>query len=107
MTEASITIEGLEKIYRATSRKESSVHALKPLSLQIERGEVFGLLGPNGAGKTTLVKLLLGVAFPTSGSASILQQRIGTVESKKLVGYLPENHRYPQYLTGGRVLDYF
>jgi ABC-2 type transport system ATP-binding protein len=107
MNEPSITIQGLEKIYRAGSRKEASVHALKPLSLEVSRGEVFGLLGPNGAGKTTLVKLLLGVVFPTSGSASILGNRIGTVDSKKLVGYLPENHRYPHYLTGERVLDYF
>jgi ABC-2 type transport system ATP-binding protein len=107
MSDLSIRIEGLEKIYRDRSRKGSNVHALKPLSLDVARGEVFGLLGPNGAGKTTLVKLLLGVVFPTTGTATILDRRIGTVPSKQLVGYLPENHRYPNYLTGAGVLNYF
>lgn len=107
MTSASIRIEGLEKIYRGSGRKESSVHALKPLNLEIAPGEVFGLLGPNGAGKTTLVKLLLGIVHPTSGSATIHDRPAGSRSSKELVGYLPESHRYPAYLTGGGVLNYF
>lgn len=101
-----ITIEGLEKIYRSGKRGEPDVHALKPLWLEIEQGEVFGLLGPNGAGKTTLVKLLLGIALPTSGAARIGDRAIGTSASKEIVGYLPESHRYPPYLTGGGVLNY-
>lgn len=105
MTSA-IDINGLEKIYRS-SRREGSVHALKPLKLQIARGEVFGLLGPNGAGKTTLVKLLLGITYPSSGSASVVGRPIGSTASKQAVGYLPENHRYPSYLTGAGVLSYF
>ncbi|HVK37616.1 MAG TPA: ABC transporter ATP-binding protein [Candidatus Kapabacteria bacterium] len=101
-----IQIHGLEKIYRG-SRREPSVHALKPIELEIAPGEVFGLLGPNGAGKTTLIKMLLGIVHPTSGSASILERPIGTPSSKERVGYLPENHRYPAYLSGGGVLRYF
>jgi ABC-2 type transport system ATP-binding protein len=101
-----ISIQKIEKIYRG-GRREGSVHALKPLTLEIGQGEVFGLLGPNGAGKTTLVKLLLGIVFPTTGTGRIVDRPIGTGASKRLVGYLPENHRYPAYLTGGRVLEYF
>ncbi|MDB5033705.1 MAG: transporter, ATP-binding protein [Chlorobi bacterium] len=107
MSSVSITIEGLEKIYRSGKRSEPEIHALKPLWLDIQPGEVFGLLGPNGAGKTTLVKLLLGIVSPSSGSAQIEGRRIGTTSSKEIVGYLPESHRYPLYLTGRGVLDYF
>lgn len=101
-----IDIHGLEKIYRGGG-KEPAVHALKPIDLQVAAGEVFGLLGPNGAGKTTLVKILLGIVHPTSGRATILDRTIGTPHSKEQVGYLPESHRYPQYLSGAGVLRYF
>ncbi|MBC8145296.1 MAG: ABC transporter ATP-binding protein [bacterium] len=101
-----IDIDGVEKIYAGT-RREPAVHALKPIALQIAPGEVFGLLGPNGAGKTTLVKILLGIVHPTSGRATILDRAIGTTSSKERVGYLPESHRYPQYLSGEKVLRYF
>jgi ABC-2 type transport system ATP-binding protein len=101
-----IQIHGLEKIYRG-SRREPAIHALKPIDLEIAPGEVFGLLGPNGAGKTTLIKMLLGIVHPTSGRATILDRPIGSPASKERVGYLPENHRYPSYLSGGGVLRYF
>jgi len=83
------------------------VVALKGLDLVVPRGQTFGLLGPNGAGKTTLVKLLLGIAFPTAGKASVLGRPIGDVPTRRLVGYLPENHRYPAHLTGEQVLHHF
>ena len=81
--------------------------ALKGLDLVVPRGQTFGLLGPNGAGKTTLVKLLLGIAFPTSGKASVLGRPTGDVPTRQRVGYLPENHRYPSHLTGEQVLHHF
>jgi ABC-2 type transport system ATP-binding protein len=83
------------------------VRALDRLDLAVPRGCIFGLLGPNGAGKTTLVKLLLGIAFPTAGTASVLGRPPGNVAAKARVGYLPENHRYPGHLTGAQVLQYF
>lgn len=107
MPDNAIEIRGLTKTYPAGSHRERDVLALRELVLDVRPGEVFGLLGPNGAGKTTLVKILLGVVHPTSGSATILGRRIGTPESRDGVGYLPENHRYPDYLTGDGVMRYF
>jgi len=102
-----ITVEvtNLTKIYESTSKKRR-VTALKDFNLSVEEGTVFGLLGPNGAGKTTLVKILLGIVFPTLGSAKILGQNIENYEIRKRVGYLPENHKFPPYLTGEDVLKY-
>ena len=83
------------------------MRALQELDLKVERGSVFGLLGPNGAGKTTLAKLLLGIASPTRGRATVLGRPPGDVKAKARIGYLPENHRYPSHLTGEQVLHYF
>ncbi|MFQ6083515.1 MAG: ABC transporter ATP-binding protein [Candidatus Aminicenantia bacterium] len=81
--------------------------ALNDLNLRVNKGEIFGLLGPNGAGKTTLMKILLGITYPTKGEAIILGKKIQNVSVKKRIGYLPENHKYPDYLTGEKVLDFF
>jgi len=84
-----------------------SVLAIANLDLEIQRGEVFGLLGPNGAGKTTLVKILLGSLRATSGSAAINGYDIRNWRSRAKVGFLPENHRFPSYLTGRQLLHCF
>ncbi|RMF57622.1 MAG: ABC transporter ATP-binding protein [Calditrichaeota bacterium] len=83
------------------------IKALDDLTLSVETGTIFGLLGPNGAGKTTLIKILLGVVFPTSGSVSVLERPVNDLEVKARIGYLPENHRYPDFLRGGEVLEYY
>lgn len=83
------------------------IQALSDFSLTVHRGEVFGLLGPNGAGKTTFIKALLGIIRPTSGSATLLGQPIGTPSSRFRVGYLPEQHRFPGHLTGAQALDLY
>ncbi|MGH9749641.1 MAG: ATP-binding cassette domain-containing protein [Candidatus Polarisedimenticolia bacterium] len=83
------------------------MQALKGLELSVPRGRIFGLLGPNGAGKTTLAKLLLGIAFPTRGSAAVLGRPPGDLGSLARIGYLPEGHRYPPHLTGTQVLIHF
>lgn len=83
------------------------VTALNQVTLSVDTGHIFGLLGPNGAGKTTLIKILLGILYPTSGMAKVFGQPINTIAVKEKIGYLPENHRYPEFLKGGEVLDYF
>ena len=102
----SIQTKGLTKIYSSAFGKKQ-VQALVDLQLDVPSGTIFGLLGPNGAGKTTLVKLLLGITFPTFGDATVLGEPTFNYKVKKRIGYLPENHKYPPYLTGGEVMNFF
>lgn len=84
-----------------------SVHALRGVNIQVGRGEIFGLLGPNGAGKTTLVKIMMTVVRPTRALGTILGRPLGHRGKLARIGYLPENHRFPGYLTGIQLLDYY
>ena len=102
-----ITVNELRKEYSAKSFSKEKIVALKKFSLNVEKGNIVGLLGPNGAGKTTLVKILLGIVFPTEGEVKVFDKDIKDESYKKKVGYLPENHKYPGYLKGGQVLEYF
>jgi ABC-2 type transport system ATP-binding protein len=67
---------------------------------------VFGFLGPNGAGKTTTVKVLLGLVTPTRGEARLFGQPVGDAEARRRVGYLPENFRFHDWLTGAQLLEF-
>ncbi|WP_429843461.1 ABC transporter ATP-binding protein [Brevibacillus sp. FIR094] len=78
----------------------------KNITLQVPRGSVFGFLGQNGAGKSTFVRTMLGLLHPTNGKAVMLGQPIGSVESRRKVGYLPELFRYPDWLTGQQLLEH-
>lgn len=78
--------------------------ALAGLNMTVPRGEIFGFLGPNGAGKTTAVKLLLGLARPTSGEGWLLGTPIGDRGTRRRIGYLPELFRYQAWLTANEVL---
>jgi ABC-2 type transport system ATP-binding protein len=106
MAQSSISVSGLTKRYRSRFGR-TTVHALDGISFQVEPGEVFGLLGPNGAGKTTAVKILLGLTYATSGEASLFGIPVGRPESRRRVGYLPEGHRFPGYLTAHATLKVF
>jgi ABC-2 type transport system ATP-binding protein len=101
-----IETKNLTKVYKS-SLGGRKVTALSNLNLSITPGTIFGLLGPNGAGKTTLVKILLGITYPTSGSANMLGTDITDYMMRKKIGYLPENHKFPLYLNGEEVLRYF
>ncbi|MDP6959745.1 MAG: ABC transporter ATP-binding protein [Planctomycetota bacterium] len=83
------------------------VHALQGVSLSVEKGEIYGLLGRNGAGKTTMIKILLSIVRPTSGEAHLLDFPAGSSELRKRVGYLPEDHRFPDYHTSYSLLDFY
>jgi ABC-2 type transport system ATP-binding protein len=101
-----IRAEGLRKVYRSRFGTRR-VTALDGIDLAVGPGEVFGLLGPNGAGKTTAVKILLGLTLPTDGSARLFDVPVADPESRRRVGYLPEGHRFPGYLTARQTLSIF
>jgi ABC-2 type transport system ATP-binding protein len=79
--------------------------AVADLTLTVQRGEVFGFLGPNGAGKTTAVKMLLGLAVPTSGSAQILGRPVGDTQTRSRIGFLPEHFRFHEWLQAAEFMD--
>lgn len=84
-----------------------NVHALRGVNIQVGRGEIFGLLGPNGAGKSTLVKIMMTVVKPTHALGTVLGRPLGHRGKLARTGYLPEDHRFPGYLTGAQVLDFY
>ncbi len=97
-----LNIKDLQKTY------PSGVQALKGVSLEIPAG-MFGLLGPNGAGKTTLMKILATLLEPDSGNAEMAGvDLIGAkAETRKLLGYLPQDFGLYPTLTAAQMLDYF
>jgi ABC-2 type transport system ATP-binding protein len=96
-SDLAIRTRGLRKVF-------SGKVAVRNLSLDVSRGEVFGFLGPNGAGKSTSVKMLLGLVFPTSGEAQILGCPAGDVNTRRKVGFLPEHFRFYDWLTSAELL---
>jgi ABC-2 type transport system ATP-binding protein len=89
---------------RSLAKRYGRTDALVDLTMSIGRGEVFGFLGPNGAGKTTAVKLLLGLARPTAGSATVLGAPLGDRRVRARIGYLPELFRYQPWLRAREVV---
>jgi ABC-2 type transport system ATP-binding protein len=83
------------------------IEALKGVTLTVNKGEIFGLLGQNGAGKTTFVKIMLGITKLSYGSADLLDEGVGHPQVLTRVGYLPEDHRFPEYHTAYSLLDYY
>lgn len=99
-----IECTGLGKIYRG--KKWKKVVALDDLSLQVQKGEVFGFLGPNGAGKSTTIKALMGLISPTSGSAFLCGSRVTDSTGRRNVGFLPENPAFYDFLSAREFLAY-
>jgi ABC-2 type transport system ATP-binding protein len=111
---SSVQIEGLFEVRIVPvivtdqlAKSYGKIGALKGVSLTVERGEIFGLLGQNGAGKTTLIKILLGITRATRGHVTLLDRPAGTAAVRRRVGYLPEDHRFPDYHTGASLLDFY
>src|SRR5881227_192614 len=94
-------------LHDVAKRYKGRIDALKGIAMQVRRGEIFGLLGPNGAGKSTLVKIIMTIVRPTRAGGTVLGQPIGHKGTLARIGYLPENHRFPKYLTGRQVIEFF
>ncbi|MDA1041601.1 MAG: ABC transporter ATP-binding protein [Planctomycetota bacterium] len=101
-----VEARNLSKTYRDFWGRSKKV-ALKPLDLQVRRGEIFGLLGPNGSGKTTTLKLLLGLIFPTSGEAVVFGRDATDVSKNERIGYLPEESYLYKFLDAEETLDFY
>ena len=101
-----VKIRRLSKVYKDFWGRDK-VRALDDLSLEIKRGEVFGLLGPNGSGKSTTIKLMLGLIFPTTGSATILGHAAGSTAINERIGFLPEESYLYRFLTGEETLYFY
>jgi len=107
MSTPAIQIDGLTKDYAVGFWRKTMRRSLDHLTLEVNQGEAFGFLGPNGAGKTTTLKLLMGLIFPTSGSARVRGRSISDVGMHREIGYMPEQPYFYDYLTARELLDYF
>ena len=103
---AAVSIQGLTKKY-ADYLNKAEITAVDHLDLEVEEGEIFGFLGRNGAGKTTTIKMLLGLIFPTEGTATVLGKPLGDIEAKAQLSYLPEEAYFYETMSGWDILDFY
>jgi ABC-2 type transport system ATP-binding protein len=101
-----ISIDGIKKSYRLpfTRKRLDAIHSI---SLEVGGGGIFGLLGPNGAGKTTALKILLGIVFPDGGDGSVLGKPLGDRQTRRRLGFLPEQPYFYGFLTAQKALDLY
>ncbi|MBI2682415.1 MAG: ABC transporter ATP-binding protein [Acidobacteriales bacterium] len=104
---AVIEIQNLRKTYKTGFWRKTEKEGLKGISFEVREGEVFGCLGPNGAGKTTTLKILMGLIFPSGGTARILGMDIHDPRVKQQIGFLPEQPYLYDYLTPLELLEYY
>lgn len=103
----SLAIETRNLVKSYTARGGATTRVVSDLNLQVERGEIYGFLGPNGAGKTTTIKMLLGIAYPTSGEAFVLDREIGDMEIHRKISYLPEKPYYYEHMTAMEIMMFY
>lgn len=103
MEQPVVTLNSIRKSYRTGLRMKRKA-AVEDLSLELEKGEIFGLLGPNGAGKTTTIKVLLGIVFPESGEGTLLGKPLGDRSAHRRLGFLPEQPYFYGFLTAEKGL---
>jgi Cu-processing system ATP-binding protein len=90
--------------FARVTKRFGSTDVLRGVDLSVSSGRVMGLIGPNGAGKTTLIKLLLGLAHPTSGEIRVSGRLVGADESYRAqIGYMPQIMRFPENLTASEL----
>ncbi|MBQ4329918.1 MAG: ABC transporter ATP-binding protein [Lentisphaeria bacterium] len=97
---------GLTKMFRDFWQRPKA-RAVNGIDFEIKPGEVVGLLGPNGSGKSTTVKMLLGLLYPTGGNVTVFGKSPRAVETKREIGYLPEESYLYKFLTAEETLDFF
>lgn len=102
MAQASHPIEARDLVVRYGDRT-----ALDRVTLAVPRGATFGFLGPNGAGKSTFIKVLLGLVFPSSGSALLNGLAPSSPDARRPLGYLPEEAAYPKFLTPRELVRFY
>ena len=97
---------GLTKMFRDFWNRPKA-RAVNGIDFEVRPGEVVGLLGPNGSGKSTTVKMLLGLLYPTGGKLTVFGRSPRAVETKREIGYLPEDSYLYKFLTAEETLDFF
>ncbi len=102
---SAIEIQGLTKTFKGSAG--GRVKAVDNLTLEVNKGEIFGFLGPNGAGKTTTIKMLLGLTFPSSGKATVLGKPAGDIKTKHSISYLPESPYFYEYMSARELLRFY
>jgi len=105
MSEAVIELRGLAKSFRVGLFHQRRVQPLRPLDLEVRRGETFGFVGPNGAGKTTTIKLLVGLLRPSAGTVRILGRTLPDRQVQRQIGFMPEVANFYEYLSGLELLQ--
>ena len=106
MEQPVITMKNIRKSYGSGLGRTPKV-AVADLSLELEKGDIFGLLGPNGAGKTTTIKVLLGIVFPEGGEGSLLGKPLGDRSAHRRLGFLPEQPYFYGFLNAEKGLELY
>ena len=106
MSDAIIELKDLSKTFYVGFRRKK-IEAVKSVSFEVKRGEIFGLIGPNGAGKTTTIKMLTGLIKPTSGTMKLMGYEGFDRRCSQKLGYLPEISYYYESLTAFEILDFY
>ena len=103
---SAVVVEHLTKVFRRGVGQKAFM-AVRDVSFSVKEGEVYGLIGPNGSGKSTTMKVLLGLLAPTKGSTQVFGIDSQRVESRRAVGFLPENPYFYKHLTGMETMLFF
>ena len=104
MSDVLIRVDGLSKVFRLGLWMRK-VEAVRSVSFEVRRGDIFGFLGPNGAGKTTTIKMLTGLIAPTAGNATVFDLPVSSSAARRAIGFLPENPYIYPYLTPAEFVD--
>jgi ABC-2 type transport system ATP-binding protein len=106
LTTPMIDVRDFRKTFLVGLRRRP-MEAARRISLEVERGEIFGFLGPNGAGKTTTIKALLGLIRPDGGTLAVVGHPVASKAWRSKVGYMPEHPNFHEYLSAFEMVAWF